>query len=173
MRGCFHCFPGFEVAFHGVAAAFPPAFLHHGHRLVGGAAGTVSMAVFAEARLERPVPTLARRPAGSRRQVMARCSAALPPHLLRGHTRRLRCVACPAIADGDGGCHLDASCRPSMRFPPEAGSLTVGSRFGFAGLALRASSGRPLRRAPILLAFFRRFGLSCAAARRARHLLPV
>ena len=42
-----------EAAFHGVAAAFPPAFLPHGHRLAGGAAGTVSVAVSAEARLEK------------------------------------------------------------------------------------------------------------------------
>lgn len=43
----------FEVAFHGVAAAFVPALLHHGHRVMRGAAGTVAVAVIAEVRFEK------------------------------------------------------------------------------------------------------------------------
>jgi len=43
----------FEVAFHGVAAALFPAGFHLGHRLMGGAAGAVSITVFAEVRFEK------------------------------------------------------------------------------------------------------------------------
>lgn len=43
----------FKVSFHGVAAAFFPVFPYHGHRLMSGSAGTVSMAVFTETDFEK------------------------------------------------------------------------------------------------------------------------
>jgi hypothetical protein len=43
----------FQVAFHGVAAAFRPAGFHFGHCFRSGAAGSVAMAVFAETHFEK------------------------------------------------------------------------------------------------------------------------
>jgi len=43
----------FQVAIHGVAAAFLPAGFHCGHRLMGGSTGPEAITVFAEVRFEK------------------------------------------------------------------------------------------------------------------------